>query len=1026
MTDPLISVVIPVYNVEKYLSGCLDSILNQTYKNLEIICVNDASPDSSIDILKDYSSRDSRIKIVNYEKNRGLFHARLAGADIATGDYICFVDSDDTISLDWLRLLLKKSLEEKADMVLANTVQLRDSRYFIENNYMSLCFDRAPLEGKEIFSTLLKNAGLCFAWHTVWNKLYSMDLWKKARPAYDDMQGHLIMAEDIAYSVVLYYYAQRMAFSNHEGYFYFRNEQASTNAFISLDRIKKHISDVSKVFNFCESFMKKQGIYEEYADYFQEFKDRNFRIQSNILYARGLWNDHKYRNLLCKSFGKKEPELSHPNDFWFYEIKTNWESNSFFSENLLKRISDPAVDIVSFDLFDTLILRPFNEPQKMFDFFARKYSDYLEKHNIINYANKRKEAEQFCRTQLSLTNDGIEDCTLSEIFQIFADRFHIDQDVANELKQFEEDTEYELCTLRKNGLSLIEFAKHCNKKIIYTSDIYYEENFIEKLLTKLNIPKEKLFLSSKTRRLKATGELYKYIKNTFPDKTILHIGDNWASDIISAQQQGLKTTFIPSTKEIFENRHYDNYTSDALVTKMPCLLTFSDIKEFNKDLPLNACIAISQNRMFDKPYPSWNPELRYNANYYFIGNYVFGTEMLGLASYIYKIVREHNYKKIVFLARDGYLPKIAFDTFLSNRNISDIKTDYFHVSRRSLIPIALERTKNLNCIQSCIAIERHSANSIVELLSDYLHDTDTINKDLEDALIIPDKKFENQHMFEKTMRVLNKHIDFTALSCENQKLRNALKEIFDEETIAFDLGYSGRIQTLLSQAVGTPIDVIFLHSCGSDAEIMAKKAGFKIYSYLSYTPKITSIVREYFFSEAAASCIGYRIDGNHIIPIFDKSKYDYTEKFIQQEIIRGMNAFISDYCTTFSPYDFMFEFRSEEISLPFEAFMNQIPQKDMWTFHCCHAEDILYYNYSQKSLYDIWNYNIQNLCGMEYHSLAEKAADYEIANTAYKISSTQQYQNLPKWKKAMVLFFADKKLFWEKIKAAFSKRRNKK
>ena len=93
-----ISVIVPIYNVEDYLHRCVDSIINQTYTNLEIILVDDGSPDNCLKICDEYAKKDSRIKVV-HKKNGGLSDARNAGLEIATGEYIGFVDSDDYISL---------------------------------------------------------------------------------------------------------------------------------------------------------------------------------------------------------------------------------------------------------------------------------------------------------------------------------------------------------------------------------------------------------------------------------------------------------------------------------------------------------------------------------------------------------------------------------------------------------------------------------------------------------------------------------------------------------------------------------------------------------------------------------------------------------------------------------------------------------------------------------------------------------------------------------------------------------------
>ena len=99
MNNPKISVIIPVYNVEKYLSECLDSIVNQTLKDIEIICVNDGSTDNSLSILQEYASKDKRIKIIDKE-NEGQGYARKVGLDIVSGEYILFCDSDDKYFLN--------------------------------------------------------------------------------------------------------------------------------------------------------------------------------------------------------------------------------------------------------------------------------------------------------------------------------------------------------------------------------------------------------------------------------------------------------------------------------------------------------------------------------------------------------------------------------------------------------------------------------------------------------------------------------------------------------------------------------------------------------------------------------------------------------------------------------------------------------------------------------------------------------------------------------------------------------------
>lgn len=121
MQNPLITVIVPVYKTEKYLPRCIDSIVNQTYKNLEIILVDDGSPDNSGNLCDEIAKTDSRIKVI-HKQNGGLSSARNAGLDIMTGDYVAFVDSDDFIELNMYELLLELLLSTNSQIAESGIV----------------------------------------------------------------------------------------------------------------------------------------------------------------------------------------------------------------------------------------------------------------------------------------------------------------------------------------------------------------------------------------------------------------------------------------------------------------------------------------------------------------------------------------------------------------------------------------------------------------------------------------------------------------------------------------------------------------------------------------------------------------------------------------------------------------------------------------------------------------------------------------------------------------------------------------
>lgn len=122
---PLVSIIVPIYNVEQYLAECLDSLVNQTLKDIEIICVNDGSPDNSADIVREYIQADSRIKLIEQE-NRGLSGARNTGLKVAKGEYVYFMDSDDWLEADAMDICYQVAVTKGVDVVFFDAIAFKD------------------------------------------------------------------------------------------------------------------------------------------------------------------------------------------------------------------------------------------------------------------------------------------------------------------------------------------------------------------------------------------------------------------------------------------------------------------------------------------------------------------------------------------------------------------------------------------------------------------------------------------------------------------------------------------------------------------------------------------------------------------------------------------------------------------------------------------------------------------------------------------------------------------------------------
>ena len=131
MQEPLITVIVPIYNLEGYLERCIESIINQTYKNIEIILVDDGSKDNSAKLCDEYAKKDKRIKVIHKE-NGGVSSARNLALDLAKGDFITFADSDDYLDLSLYQKMMQKQLETNADLVFSRFKKVIDNKVFNE------------------------------------------------------------------------------------------------------------------------------------------------------------------------------------------------------------------------------------------------------------------------------------------------------------------------------------------------------------------------------------------------------------------------------------------------------------------------------------------------------------------------------------------------------------------------------------------------------------------------------------------------------------------------------------------------------------------------------------------------------------------------------------------------------------------------------------------------------------------------------------------------------------------------------
>lgn len=279
-----VSICVPVYNVEKYIGRCLDSLVCQSFKDIEIIVVNDCTPDNSMEVVKRYAKDDERIKIINHDTNLGLMWTRRTGYMAAKGDYITFCDSDDWLPIDAIKNLYDKALELNADIVSGEIQMCYDDG--TTKSFLNCCLTGS---GKnDIYQSLLTKTYP----HNLCSKLFKRDL----------LQGHDYItlkhhtnAEDgmLFYQVVQH--VKKAFHINEVVYIYYQNRNSSTHSRLNEIALIRLVEFYNFIINIPYNNNKLQRLALCYAtECLNEFAlNQGYRRMKLVVQKHGL---HPYLN----------------------------------------------------------------------------------------------------------------------------------------------------------------------------------------------------------------------------------------------------------------------------------------------------------------------------------------------------------------------------------------------------------------------------------------------------------------------------------------------------------------------------------------------------------------------------------------------------------------------------------------------------------------------------------------------------------------------------------------------------------
>lgn len=1001
---PLISVITTVYNTEKYVERCFDSVLNQSYKNIEFIVVDNGSSGDITEIVLQYQTAypNHTIKLVSLKENVGLFHARLIGSKNASGDYIAFIDSDDRVSLDFYRALLKKAITTGSDMVATDFVYEDESGRLSRDIYNPIPTFSFEWTQPQIMSFYLEEAATSFYWNLIWNKLYSIDLWKRCVPYFEKNTEKIVMCDDIAFTVVLYSEAKKYTNIHNVKYYYLRRSDANSVGGDSVERTSSIINDIGKVFSFFENYVNQRRL-DKHGDVCI-WKKRYLRIWTHGINYSSLRTIEK--KLLCSSLQKLlNVQLDEKDacEDWIFSGKQAQYNDGL--EQLREHIADNRVKYVSFDIFDTLLKRSLWEPFDLFELLNFEYKRLSGSAAFVEFSKMRAYGERKAREHYVGSGRQWQDITFNEIYEEIGNIYHIDKQILEKMKQKEIELETQVISARETGKELFEFAVALGKPVVLITDMYLPQCTIIHLLQRCgyNLENVKIFVSSEVRRIKSTGDLFRYALRELQindNSCVLHIGDNFEVDVQGARKIGMQSAYLPKIQTVFCNGIADVNAGNLFYNWYLKRNEATYTNSIFSNLISRRLMALVINEFFDNPFVSYIEETEFNADPYYIGYFCIGFLMLQTILWIDYLSKKNGYQKVHFMSRDGYLIKKCYDAFYP-----EAKSNYLYASRDALTTLFFEKGPDLLGFSFLTYSLNYSPRKLLDLFCDVLKISvsDAIVQCSKNDFIV-DQKFKSKEDCDQFLVFLSENLlDYSKLEEYRSRMKRAFAKVIGPHECTVDIGYSGRPESILSRLLGYPIDALYLFSNGDKASINSRFSDVKIQTLFPYFIQITNeILLELFISDTGASCKTYKIDAeDNMQPIFKDVTQNFSTRFFINIMHDGALKFIHDvkhylpdiqYNYMYSPYDLLY---------PVEYLLKRAPSNDFGFLEAAYFDD------------EIDNPEVPNLRHL-------RESDLMLNCQSNHTLEPFAFTKTEKLKKAVYLLMYDRKALKDKIKNKYA------
>lgn len=539
------------------------------------------------------------------------------------------------------------------------------------------------------------------------------------------------------------------------------------------------------------------------------------------------------------------------------------------TESLKHELSE--YDVVSFDIFDTLTSRRCFE-EDVLDLVELKIDSIID--DKTNFKEKRLLAEANLRNRYP-----DKDCDIDEIYDELSKDMNWDNNQSQKAKEIEIETQKRLICPKEGLVEVLKYVKHqLKKEVNIISDMYLKKSDIEDILSSIGVKKEdynNLYVSSDTDKRKDNEEMWRYYKEIYNDKKLIHIGDNEVADVQIPGDMGIANYHVMSNKSLFQVSDLgkvirkNNYTNIADRVQLGIILN----KSFKEPFAYND----SKFKVkFDSPRE--------------IGFSVFGPIILNYILWIIRKTKESNISKVLFCSREGYLLRQVYDLMANTYDLP--KSEYVYVSRRALSMATIYNEEDIS-----IPLEIYYEGKLKNLIEKRYGLT--LENVTDDDIKLPDDK-------NKVLKVLKPYEAeiLKRASYERGNYKAYLENILTENCIIADIGYSGTIQYLLSKLTGLKFDGMYMATDEKKKPEMI--GGNKISGYYidgDFEQEISkSFIHRYHLileSVLIAPDGQLKMIGENGKPVFEQETNELYDENIK-EIHSGILDFANEYAQTMS------------------------------------------------------------------------------------------------------------------------------